>query len=129
MAKFKTLSICQKIFYGIKLIHANVQCVYIVFTKYQMDSVKVLVGVDFLAHILSSTIQNYKVTLIELAPSLYVSIIRYVFPDIKVFEKFDEFQLLSFQDIKEKPKCYGRTDRRTDNVKIEYLPPPTHTQT
>ena len=56
MAKFKMLSICQKVFYDIKLLHANVQCIYIVYAKYQMDSVKALVGVDFLVHVLSSTI-------------------------------------------------------------------------
>ena len=50
MAKFKTLSFCQKIFYGIKLLHANVQCVYIVYEKYQMASVKTLVQVDFPVH-------------------------------------------------------------------------------
>ena len=53
MAKFKMLSFCQKIFYGIKLLHANVQCVYIVYAKYQMASVKALVQVDFPVHVLS----------------------------------------------------------------------------
>ena len=38
------------------------------------------------------------VTLTELAPSPYVSIIKVHLADIKVFEKFDEFQLLPFQD-------------------------------
>ena len=50
----------KKYFYGVKLLHANVQCVYIVYAKYQMASVKAPVGADFLAHVLSSTIQNYK---------------------------------------------------------------------
>ena len=40
--------------------------------------------------------------------------------------KFDEFPSLPFQDIKEKPKCHGgtdaRTERRMDNVKIVYPP-------
>ena len=40
--------------------HANVQCVYIVYAKYQTVSVKAVVGVELLAHALSSTIQNYK---------------------------------------------------------------------
>ena len=53
MAKFKTLSFCQKTVYGIKLLHANVQCVYIVYTNYQMASVKALVLVDFPMHALS----------------------------------------------------------------------------
>ena len=112
MAKFKTLSIFKKYFYGIKLLHANVQCVFIVYAKYQMASVKALVGVDFLAHVLYSTIQNYTVTLTELAPSPYVSIIKVHLADIKVSEKFGEFQLQSFQDtcIKEKPKCQRRID-------------------
>ena len=34
MAKFKMLSFCQKYFYGIKLLHTNVHCVDIVYTKY-----------------------------------------------------------------------------------------------
>ena len=37
----------KKYFYGNKLLHANVQCVYIVYAKYQMASVKTLVQVDF----------------------------------------------------------------------------------
>ena len=37
----------KKYFYGIKLLHANVQCVYIVYAKYQMASVKALAQVDF----------------------------------------------------------------------------------
>ena len=53
MAKFKTLSFCQKYFYGIKLLHANVQCVCIVYAKYQMASVKTLVQADFPVHVLS----------------------------------------------------------------------------
>ena len=58
MAKFNRLSFCQKVFmasdffmqmfnvssskiiYGIRLRHANVQCVYIVYTKYQDVSIK-----------------------------------------------------------------------------------------
>ena len=53
MAKFKTISFCQKYFYGIKLLHANVQCVYIVYVKYQMVAVKALGQVDFPVHVLS----------------------------------------------------------------------------
>ena len=52
MAKFKTLFV-KKHFYGIKLLHANVECVYIVYAKYQMASVKALVQVDFPVHVLS----------------------------------------------------------------------------
>ena len=45
-------------FYGIKLLHANVQCVYIVYAKYQMASVKALVQVDFPVHVLSENQQK-----------------------------------------------------------------------
>ena len=51
--KFKTLSFYEKLFYGIKLLYANVQCVYIVYAKYQNVSVKTMVRVDFLAYALS----------------------------------------------------------------------------
>ena len=37
----------KKYFYGIKLLHANVQCVDIVYTKYQDVSVKAVVQVEF----------------------------------------------------------------------------------
>ena len=37
----------KKYFYGIKLLRANVQCVYIVYTKYQDDSVKAVEQVEF----------------------------------------------------------------------------------
>ena len=47
MAKFKTLSFCQNYFYGIKLLHANVQFVYIVYAKYQNVSVKAVEQVEF----------------------------------------------------------------------------------
>ena len=53
MAKFKALSLYRKLFYGIKPLHANVQCVYIVYAKYQMASVKALVQADFPVHVLS----------------------------------------------------------------------------
>ena len=47
LAKFKMLSICQKKFFGIKLLHANLQYVYNIPAKYQMDILKALGGVDF----------------------------------------------------------------------------------
>ena len=47
MAKSKTLSFCQNVFYGNKLLHANVQCVFIVYTKYQDVSVKAVEQVEF----------------------------------------------------------------------------------
>ena len=43
MAKFTNLSFCQKLFFCIKLLHANVHCVYIMQAKYQIASVKALV--------------------------------------------------------------------------------------
>ena len=47
LAKFKMLFFFVKTyFYGIKLIHANVQCIYTVYAKYQMASVKALVRAD-----------------------------------------------------------------------------------
>ena len=37
--------------------------------------------------------------------------------------KFDEFPSLPFQDIKEKPKCHGRTDGKTDGQRENSIPP------
>ena len=45
--------ILSKIFFGIKLLHANVQCVYNMQSKYQMASLKALVQIDFPVHALS----------------------------------------------------------------------------
>ena len=42
----------KKYFYGIKLPHANVQCVYIVYTKYQDISVKAVEQVEFPVYVL-----------------------------------------------------------------------------
>ena len=53
MAKFKKLSFCQKLFFGIKLLPANVQFVYIMSAKYQIASVKAPVQVSFPEHVLS----------------------------------------------------------------------------
>ena len=50
----------KKYFYDIKLLHANVQYVYSLYAKYQTLSVKAVVGIEFLAHALSCTIQIYK---------------------------------------------------------------------
>ena len=48
MAKFKNAVILSKnIFMASNFFHANVQCVYIVYAKYQMASVKTMVQVDF----------------------------------------------------------------------------------
>ena len=48
----------KQYFYGIKLLHADVQCVYIVYAKYQMASVKALVQADFSLHVYLSTIKT-----------------------------------------------------------------------
>ena len=58
------------------------------------------------------------ITLTELAPSPYFSIINVHLVDINVFAKFYEIPSLLFQDI-EKPKCRGQTNRRMD-VKTVY---------
>ena len=42
----------KKYFYGIKLLYANVQCVYIVYTKYQDVSVKAVEQDEFPVHAL-----------------------------------------------------------------------------
>ena len=47
MAKFKRCHFVKKYFYGIKLLHANVKCVYTVYTKYQDVSVKAVEQVEF----------------------------------------------------------------------------------
>ena len=44
---YKLPTLFQKVFYGIKLLHANVQCAYIVYTKYQDVSVKAVEHVEF----------------------------------------------------------------------------------
>ena len=49
----KRSNFVKKNFYGIKLLHANVQCVYTVYAKYPMALVKALVQVDFPVHVLS----------------------------------------------------------------------------
>ena len=47
MAKFEKQLSNQKIFFGMTLLHAHAQHIYIVNTKYQKPSVKALVQVDF----------------------------------------------------------------------------------
>ena len=54
------------------------------------------------------------ITLTELAPSPYFSIINVYLVDINVFEKFNEIPSLPFQET-EKPKCHERTDRQCEN--------------
>ena len=71
MAKFKTLSFCQKVFYGIKLLYTNVQCVHILYTKYQDVSVIPVEQVEFPVYALSMHHQELQkaINLTELAPS------------------------------------------------------------
>ena len=45
--KSKSFEFVQKIFFQIKLLHANVQCVCIMYAKYQIVSSKSVVPVDF----------------------------------------------------------------------------------
>ena len=61
------------------------------------------------------------ITLNELAPSPYFSIIKVHLVDINVFAKFYEIPSLPFQDI-EKPKC--RTDWQTDGQRENSIPHP-----
>ena len=60
------------------------------------------------------------ITLTELAPSPYFSIINVHLVDTNVFAKFHEIPLLPFQDI-EKPKHRGWTDGHENSI------PPTNT--
>ena len=53
MAKFKTLSFCQKVLLWHQTFSCNVQCVYIVYKKYQDVSVKAVEQVEFPVHALS----------------------------------------------------------------------------
>ena len=46
LSKFLQLSFCQKLFFLSQLLHAYVQCVYIVKAKYQIVPSKAVVGVD-----------------------------------------------------------------------------------
>ena len=61
----------KKYFYGIKLLRANVQCVYIVYTKYQDVSVKAVEQVEFPIH--AQPMQHLElqraITRTELTPS------------------------------------------------------------
>ena len=58
------------------------------------------------------------ITLTELAPRPYFSIIKVHHIDINVSVKFEKFPSLPIQDIEENPKCHGQMDiwmeRQTD---------------
>ena len=53
LAKFKMLLICQKLVFGIKLLHAHLQYVCNIPAKYQMNILKALGEVDFTKYALS----------------------------------------------------------------------------
>ena len=57
------------------------------------------------------------ITLTELAPSPYFSIINNHLVDSNVFAKFDEISSLPVQVIKEKPKCRGLRITKGNNSK------------
>ena len=61
----------KKYFYGITLLHANVQCVYIVYAKYQDVSIKAVEQVEFLVYALPMHREELQraITHTELAPS------------------------------------------------------------
>ena len=61
----------KKYFYGIKLLHVNVQCVHIVYTKYQDVSAYAVEPVEFPVYALSMHHQELQraITLTELALS------------------------------------------------------------
>ena len=58
-----------------------------------------------------------EITLTELAPSPYFSVINNHLVDINVFAKSDEIPLLPVQVIKEKPKCRGLRITKGNNSK------------
>ena len=64
------------------------------------------------------------ITLIELAPSPYFSMINVYLEDINVFARFDEIPSLPVEIIREKAKRRGRTERRTDGQRENSVPPP-----
>ena len=53
MAKLDKQSFCPKTFFDMTLLHAQYTCIYIMYAKYQMASVKALVQVDFPVYALS----------------------------------------------------------------------------
>ena len=57
------------------------------------------------------------ITLTELAPSPYFSIINVHLVDINVFAKSDKIPSLPVQVIKEKPKCRGLRLTKSNNSK------------
>ena len=63
------------------------------------------------------TITQRAITLIELTPSPYFSIINVHLVNINVFAKFDEIPSLPVQIIKEKAKCRGLRVTKCNNSK------------
>ena len=89
------------------------------------DEIPSLPVQDIIAKIVMDKELQKAVTLIELAPSPYFSILNIHLVDITVAAKFYEIPSLPFQDI-ENSKCRGRTDRQRET---SVPPPPTHTHT
>ena len=58
------------------------------------------------------------ITLTELAPSPYFSVINVHLVDMNVFTKSDEIPSLPVQVIKEKPKCHRLRITKGNNSKI-----------
>ena len=50
----------QKHFFGMTLLHAHAQCIYIVNAKYQKPSVKALVQIDFPVYALAKSVFKSK---------------------------------------------------------------------
>ena len=90
------------------------QCVYIVKEKYQIDTSKAVVGIDWPVHALSQYKHNHFIKShlelqreILLTPLLlFIKSICLV--DINMFSRFDEIPAMTIQDIKETSR-YGLT--------------------
>ena len=60
MAKFERHYLTKNKFFGMTLLHAQAQCIYIVYAKYQKTSVKALVQVDFFVYALVKSLFKSK---------------------------------------------------------------------
>ena len=106
-------------FFTIKLLHANVKHVSIVFVKFQSCSWKTVVGVDWpmkaytYAYKHSHLELQRAITLTELAPSPLCVIIIFAPSICMCVQGFMKFRPRGFKILR-KTKCYGRSDERTD---------------
>ena len=73
LSMFKCCHFVEKHVFGIKYLHANVQCLFIVYTKYQSVLEIIMGGVEFLMQALSKQYIELqrKITLKVLNPSPY----------------------------------------------------------